>query len=249
MSKKSQIRVDNLSRLMLYILGHRPDEFGLVPDQDGFVPFKELIWALHEEAGWGHVRQGNISEVLLGKDRHLFQTKENRIRAVARQWHQDLHIPVSDLPKLLFLPIRRKAHGHAMEKGLKSMGNHFLVLTPDRDMGMRIGRRRDQKPILLEVSGTASLQEGHLFQAFGELFLTREVSEKAILGPPVSKEDQKPPTMESKRRTKPEQPWEAGSFPLDMTRDPDRQRGQKGKKRKGWKEEARKIRKRRRPGG
>ena len=33
-----------------------------------------------------------------------------------------------------------------------------------------------------------------------------------------------------------------GTFPLDSSRDPDPYRRAKGKKRKGWKEEARKVR-------
>jgi putative RNA 2'-phosphotransferase len=229
---------------MFYILGRRPDEFGLVPDREGFISFKELIWALHEEPGWGHVRQGLINEVLIGRDRNLFQTEQKKIRVVERQWHQELQPPVTSLPKILFLPVRRKAHAHAMEQGLKSLGDNFLVLSHDQKMAMRIGKRRDQKPILLEIMGAAALQEGHVFHAFGDLFLTKEISTKVIAGPPVAKEDQKPPAVESKEKPKPAQQWEAGSFPLDMTRDPDRQRRLKGKKRKGWKEEARKIRKR-----
>ena len=37
-----------------------------------------------------------------------------------------------------------------------------------------------------------------------------------------------------------------GTFPLDAARDPDLRRRAKGKKRRGWKEEARKIRKKKR---
>ena len=46
--KKKQIKVDAFSRLMIYILGHGPDEFGLVPDKKGFVTYKELLQAIHE---------------------------------------------------------------------------------------------------------------------------------------------------------------------------------------------------------
>ena len=33
--KKTQIKVTDLSRFLIYILAHRPDEFGLVPDSTG----------------------------------------------------------------------------------------------------------------------------------------------------------------------------------------------------------------------
>ena len=73
MTKKSQIKIESLSRFMVYVLGHHPDEFGLVPDLDGFIKIKELLWAIHEEEGWRYVRQSHIREVLLSKERILFE--------------------------------------------------------------------------------------------------------------------------------------------------------------------------------
>jgi hypothetical protein len=75
LQRKSQIRVTDLSRFLIYILAHRPDEFGLVPDPIGFVSMKELLRAIHEEPGWGYVREGHLREVLIGKDRALFARK------------------------------------------------------------------------------------------------------------------------------------------------------------------------------
>jgi putative RNA 2'-phosphotransferase len=37
--------------MLSYVLGRRPDEFGLVPDADGFVRLKDLLKALHEALG------------------------------------------------------------------------------------------------------------------------------------------------------------------------------------------------------
>ena len=80
-----QIKVENLSRFLIYILGLRPYEFGLVPDMDGFVMHKELLQALHEEEGWRYVRESHINEVLMGKDRLLFHTEGNRIRVLGKE--------------------------------------------------------------------------------------------------------------------------------------------------------------------
>jgi len=52
--------------MLVYMLGHRPDEFGLVPDSEGFIPYKELLQAIHEEEGWRYVRRSHINEVLFG---------------------------------------------------------------------------------------------------------------------------------------------------------------------------------------
>ena len=257
MSKRNQIKTHNLARFMLYILGHKPDEFGLVPDSEGFVTYKEFLWAVHEEPGWGYVRKGHINEVLLGKDRTLFQPEEDRIRALDRRWHLDLENPTQSPPKILFVAVRRRAHPVVMEKGLTAVEGRYLVLSPDREMAVRIGQRRDQKPVLLEIMATSAREAGISLYPFGNLYLTDQIPARFIdgppaspersrsrAGPPVSKEDVK--ILERKRGKGPERraDFEAGTFVLDLNRDPDRSRRAKGRKRKGWKEEARKTRRR-----
>ncbi len=227
---------------MLYILGHKPDEFGLVPDREGFVTYKEFLWALHEEPGWGYVREGHINEVLLGKDRALFEPEEHRIRALDRRWTLDLENPTHALPKILFVAVRRKAHPVVMEKGLKAMEGRPLVLSPDPEMAVRIGRRRDHKPVVLEIMAASAREAGIFFYTFGLLYLTDQIPAQFINGPPVSREDVRIPERKREKREAGRPNFEAGTFVLDLDRDPDRSRRAKGRKRKGWKEEARKSR-------
>ena len=69
------------ARFLKYILGLRPDEFGLVPDRDGYVKIKDLLKAVHEEAGWRSFRQANINEMMLSLAPPPLEISENRIRA------------------------------------------------------------------------------------------------------------------------------------------------------------------------
>ena len=246
MGKRNQkIKVETLSRFLLYILSRRPDEFGLVPDKDGFVKYKELLQAIHEETGWTYVRQSHINGVLLGKDRPLFQTEHNRIRALERKWRLDLGTPVKTPPGVLFIAVRKKAHPVVMEKGLKSHEGGYLVLSSVKNMAMRIGKRRDQKPVLLEVMAGPAEKQKILFYAFGDLFLSLRIPAGFISGPPVPKKamERRRDAEDRKDKTTPKQTdFSPGTFTLDVSRDPDLQRRAKGKKRKGWKEDARKIR-------
>ncbi|MCD6298507.1 MAG: hypothetical protein J7M30_15280 [Deltaproteobacteria bacterium] len=232
------------------MLGHRPYEFGLVPDTDGFVPYKELLQAIHEEPGWHYVRQSHVNEVLLSKDRSLFQPEEKHIRVLDRQWQMDLDHPSDMLPKILFTPIRRKAHPVVMEKGLKSPEGKKIVLSSDQEMILRIGKRRDQKPVLLEILAASAQSKGVLFHAFGDLFLCPGIPAGVIAGPQVSKEvlESLRAAAEAKKEAAKPKPTDftPGTFVLDPSKDTDLQRRARGKKRKGWKEEARKIRKRKR---
>jgi putative RNA 2'-phosphotransferase len=246
MPKKTQMKTHNLARFMLYVLGHRPDEFGLLPDEEGFVPYKELLWALHEEPGWGYVRKGHINEVLLSPDGPLFQAREDTIRALDRRWHFDLENPAESLPTTLFIGVRRRAHQNVMEKGLASAQGRHIVLSPDRDMAMRIGRRRDHKPVLLEISTRSVSTAGIALKPFGDLFIANQVPAEAMTGPPVPKKDMEATQKKEKVIPDKRPDFEPGTFVLDMNRDPDPSRHPKGKKRKGWKEAARKIRREKR---
>jgi putative RNA 2'-phosphotransferase len=233
--------VNDLGRLLLYMLGHKPAEFGLVPTSEGFVPLKELLKAIRDEPGWRHIRQSHINEVLLGKDRFLFEVDGNRIRARERKWQQDFESPDRpSVPKILFTTVTRKAHPVVMEKGLKSAAGRYLVLSLDEEMSSKIGRRRDPQPILLRVEAEKAGREGIPFHSFDTLFLCKEVPPRYIHGPPVEKETLAPPVETAYRPATP------GTFPLDLARDPDPYRRARGQKQKGWKEAARKMRRNRR---
>jgi putative RNA 2'-phosphotransferase len=231
---------------MVYMLGYQPDEFGLVPDLDGYVAFKELLQAFHEEPGWGHVRQGHFNEILMGNDRALFEWDDRRIKVLKRKWQMDLETPSQSPPKILFVAVRRRAHSHVVEKGLKSGADKYLTLSPAKEMAIRIGSRRDQSPVLLEVMALQAENKGIPFYAFGQLFLTKEVPTKYINAPPVPPDVSSGREERTKKIEKKPPDFMAGSFILDAERGPlNPQPHKKGNKRKGWKENARKLRKKR----
>lgn len=107
-----------LGKLLHYILGHRLDEFGLVPNPDGFVPLKELLQAITEEEGWSYVRLADIRELLMIQpDR--FELLDDRIRLNPRE----LSGPFMDsrpvvIPELLYHGARQKAYPHILKKVL-----------------------------------------------------------------------------------------------------------------------------------
>lgn len=245
MTKKTRIKIDEICRLMIYMLGHKPYEFGLVPEPEGFVPFKELLQAIHEEPDWGYVRPGNIKEVLMGKDRALFQFDEKRIRTLENRWHMDPDRPARLLPKTLFTGIRRKAHPVALEKGLRSTGGRQYVLSPDRTMAERMGKRRDQKPVILEIMGDTAWRKGVLFYSFGDLFLAPEIPAEYIAGPALARENIRAKEKKPKEKKEPLPDFQAGTFILNLEKDINAPRRSRGRKEKGWKEEARKYRRKR----
>jgi putative RNA 2'-phosphotransferase len=175
---------DKLSKFLVYLLGRRPDEFGLVPDSDGFVRIKELLQALHEEQGWRHVRQAHLNEVLIVPEMPVIEIDGARIRA-----RDTSRLPViaepDELPRLLFIAIRPKAYPAALERGLSAPAGRHLTLAADKDMALRVGRRADRHPTLLAIQVRESAQRGTCFQAYGQmLFLADRIYPGTFTGPP-----------------------------------------------------------------
>ena len=205
----------NLAKMLAYVLGRRPDEFGLIPDAEGFVRIKDLLKALHEEEGWGYVSLSHLNEVLLSVPGAPFEIRQNDIRSVDRN-APDLRVSARELPKLLYAGIRRRAYPHVHAEGIHPSSHPRVVLVADRLLAERLGRRIDPDPVILTVNVRCAGEAGVVFDPSGAgLFLADYIPPDCFSGPPVPREkpaDTGKPTPENgvSRPTMP------GGFPLDM---------------------------------
>ena len=185
---KQKSKPHQLSVMLAYILERRPDEFGLIPDENGYVRIKDLLKALNEEDGWGYVRESHIHEVFLSVSEKLFEISENLIRAKNRD-QLPKRSPADQLPKLLYTCIRKRAHPHVIEKGISPAGRHHVVLSSDISMAERIGKRIDPSPVTLIVQVQKAVSEGVAFIQAGEvLFLAEFIPPDCFTGPPLPKQ-------------------------------------------------------------
>lgn len=238
-----QQSVKQLAKFSAYVLGRRPDEFGLVPDQNGYVKIKEFLKAVTEENDWRHLRRSHLDELLLTHPAPEIEIQSNRIRAISRT-HLTAPATVDSPPKLLYTCIRRRAYPHVQQKGISAAGDEKIVLCVDEPMAQRIGKRRDPEPILLTVRVAQTLDHGVVYHRSGlRLYLADFIPAGTFTGPPLPKERsdsvKAAPTPERKV------PTEAGSFVVDPTRfSPDnRKSGVPQKRREAeWKKERRRQR-------
>ena len=183
-----QRSLEKLAKIISYILGRNPAEFGLVPDSDGFVKIKEFLKALSEEEGFKYVRTSNINEILITLPNPPFEIEGNHIRAKHRL-AMPTKIPVQNLPKLLYTCIRRKAYPSVLENGILPMGFSHVILSSDPDMAERMGKRRDSMPVQLVVQTDISLNKGITFYEAGDtLYLAESIQPGCFTGPPLPKQ-------------------------------------------------------------
>ena len=172
-----------LAKMLAYMLGRRPDEFGLIPDADGFVRMKDFLKALHEEADWGYVNVSHLNEVLLSVPGAPFEIRENRIRCL-RLEIPDVEVEDRKLPKLLYAAVRRRAYPHVHAEGIRPSSHPQVVLAADRGMAERLGRRSDPDPVILTVNVLSASEAGVMIVPSSEgLFLADYVPPACFSGP------------------------------------------------------------------
>lgn len=234
-----------LAKFISYMLARRPDEFGLVPDPDGFVKIKELIKAIGEEEGWKYVRRSHINEILITLPSPLFEIQGHFIRATARE--QLPHpAPAEYLPKLLYTCVRNRAYPSVRDKGIYPIGQPYVILSSSKDLSERMGKRIDQAPVQLIVQVDKTVRKGYEFLQAGELlYLVENIPPDCFSGPPLPKE--KPPTAKVVAAKKEPFQTVAGGFLLDVKNGQDRIHkpgSRKQRKRSDWKKDRRQQRKR-----
>ncbi|MFP4039948.1 MAG: RNA 2'-phosphotransferase [Desulfosudaceae bacterium] len=235
-----------LAKLIAYMLGHSPGEFGLVTDSEGFVKTSELLKAINEEEGWGHVRPALLNELRLTLPQVPFEIREELIRANDRQ-RLPAQTPEKKPPPLLYTCIRRKALAHVNREGISPTHHEKIILAPDKKLAERIGRRRDAEPALLTVSTETALNRDIIFfKADPPLLVTDFIPPDCFTAPSLPKE--KAAAAKPVKKSAPDkdkQPGDqAGSFAMKPEAATVAGGKNKKKNEKGpsWKKERKKIR-------
>ncbi|MCB9782336.1 MAG: hypothetical protein H6751_05170 [Candidatus Omnitrophica bacterium] len=104
-------------------------------------------------------------------------------------------------PTLLYYGCRRKPYRVYSEKGIEPTDGREIVLARTPEMALRIGNRRDPKPILVEINTEIAASQGAHFLSYGaQLFLVDRLPKDAMFGPPVKEEDLLPEKAEDQTK-------------------------------------------------
>lgn len=210
---------DKLSKFLVYILARQPDEFGLVPDADGYVKIKDLMKALGEEPGWRHVRPNHLREMVNARSTPPVEMTDDLIRAVERARLILPGIPET-VPKLLYYPVRQRAYPVILQKGLSSIpsGRRF-VMSDEIALAQRLGRRIDPAPVIVTVNTDTARSRGATLWRFGQhLFLSDCLPLGSFSGPPLPKKRAEPQKADMPAtQAAPKTP---GSYLVDLTPAP-----------------------------
>ncbi|MDY0041271.1 MAG: hypothetical protein RBS57_13245 [Desulforhabdus sp.] len=242
-----------LAKTIHYVAYHAAGEYGLFWDSAGTMPWKELYWALQEDPSLRFVRQSHIVELNYLQVEIPIKLEDNLLHL--RDGFPLPEYPVCENPPgRLFFACPRKPFGAILKHGLVPFGRDFLPLAADEELALRIGRRRDSKPLLVEVLAGKARAAGILFRTAGpELYLVESLAMEYLQLPPMHEEELVKLSTRKKEKAsaKPASMPAPGSFLVNVDhfqeamgagKRPlsDGKNARKGKKGSDWKREARK---------
>lgn len=153
----------SISKFLSLVLRHKPEEIGLVLDQNGWASVEELI-ALAQARGT-KLSRGQIESIVENSDKKRFALSADGSKIRANQGHS-VDIALGLEPQT---PPQRLYHGTATRflesiraTGLHSASRQHVHLSTDQATAEKVGTRHG-KPVILAVDSGQMARDGHLF--------------------------------------------------------------------------------------
>lgn len=192
-------KLKKLHKILFSMLAKQPDIYGLLPDKDGWIKIKDVQGALIQEPELPNITTASLMQFF---DVFGYETFETNNLCVRVRDRKDLPLPQTAAPpEILYVPIRPKTYELVAMEGIVPQHNkEWVILSTTKELAVKIGRRRDNNPIISEVMALNAENDGVIFKKFGEnLFLADAIKPKYIKLPPQPKNKQK----NNKETTKP----------------------------------------------
>ncbi len=161
-TRRVRSREESLSRLLAYVLRHRPDAAGLTLDDAGWVGVDELVAGLRRTGR--QVSADDVRAVAAADAKGRYEVAAGRIRAA--QGHSvpvDLGLARVAPPDVLYHGTVERNLTSILADGLRPGSRQFVHLSADVTAARAVGRRRGQ-PVVLVVDAAGAHAAGHVFR-------------------------------------------------------------------------------------
>ena len=155
--------MEKASKTISYALRHRPDQFGLALDKEGWIGIDALTRAIGEHGGPA-ITRSDIEQIIASSEKKRFEICGDRIRATyGHSFEAKIEFIPSAPPNTLYHGTSRRAYEKISEQGLRPMGRQYVHLSRDIDTALKVGKRHDGTPVILKVNAKKMHADGCLF--------------------------------------------------------------------------------------
>jgi putative RNA 2'-phosphotransferase len=163
----------SISRLLSLMLRHRPDEFGLVIDEYGYVPFAQVAQAVQER--YEEVTQEDILDLLRAPDQRRFELTDRGIRALyGHSFFVEMDGAPMTPPERLYMGTTVAAARRFAAEGIGPGDRFYVHLSRDHETAAERSRE-ESGPVVVEILAPAAAAAGIEFYERGAVVLTRNV--------------------------------------------------------------------------
>ena len=157
-------RLIDVSKTISYALRHRPDEFGLSLDKEGWVDFEVFCRALASYKHPVYVDKETIEKIIAESDKKRFELTDGKIRATyGHSIDAKIEFKKSIPPNILFHGTSHKAYDLIRKEGLKPMNRQYVHLSVDAATARKVGSRHDRNPVILVINSSKMYSDGFKF--------------------------------------------------------------------------------------
>jgi len=170
---------ERLSRFLTFLLRHRPKDYPLAIDREGFARWPEVVDMVQER--FYDVSEDQIRSLIAGGSKKRFEIRGEKVRATyGHSFPIDLGATAPEPPAELYFGAARDLAESMLRDGLEPRDRQYVHLSLTADEAESVARRHDASPAILIVDAQAAHAEGILFYESGPLFLVENVPAKFL---------------------------------------------------------------------
>ncbi|MGD1957594.1 MAG: RNA 2'-phosphotransferase [Fulvivirga sp.] len=169
-----------ISKLMSYVLRHKPEHINVQLDENGWLEVEKLIEGINRQESIA-LDRATLEEVVKTNDKKRFILSDDGTKIRANQGHSiqvDLELKEIEPPEFLYHGTVSKFMKSIREEGLMKMNRQHVHLSKDRETAINVGGRRG-KPVILVIQSGAMYRDGiKFFRSQNGVWLTDFVDPK-----------------------------------------------------------------------
>ena len=154
----------DISKTISYALRHKPEEFNIKLDKEGWVDFDVFCKALAEHKLATYVDKETIEKIIAESEKKRFELVDGKIRATyGHSISTKIEFKESIPPNILFHGTSHKAYDLICKEGLKPMNRQYVHLSVDAATARKVGLRHDRNPVILVIDSSKMYSDGFKF--------------------------------------------------------------------------------------
>lgn len=176
-------QIEKASKLLSYILRHKPEKLGITLDKEGWASVEELE-AKTIQNGQIALTAALIKTIVETDEKGRYELSEHGDEVRAVQGHStasvDITYPVMTPPPMLYHGTASKNSNSIQEHGLYSANRHHVHLSEDVLVAAEVGKRHGD-PLILIIDCNEMVKDGYEFYlAPNQVWLIKSVPSKYL---------------------------------------------------------------------